>query len=454
MQLHRAYALALYGLAFSCAGQVAPLEPLPQAVPDLTRQIQQQTQRLKQPIPQALSPQQLADTLQQKANLPDPLSDLPLKLDVRTQSGQLAWREVEVEHGFRAVEREWLLLLSSAEWQQLRQRWPQLSGFVQSQSRLEALNRLLIRLKVPLQLDSSALLQQQFNAELAAIAGRNHLYQPQSTPAASVPSAAQNVTMCERPVVVGMVDTPIALSHPALMQDGTGLQIIQQDFVAGDIAKSYGHGTAVAGVFAARHGGQPALLPKLRLYSASAFYASNDYQPSATLAHIIQALNYLAAQRVGVINMSLTGPANPVLAAAIDGLARQQVILVAAAGNAGPAAPALYPAAYAQVLAVTAVDSQAGLYRWANQGDYIDFAALGVKVPALTAGGDWAVQSGTSLAAPVVSAAVACLRAQTPGATLADIKQQLIKQARDLGGPGKDAQFGYDLLAAPLKTQL
>ena len=51
-------------------------------------------------------------------------------------------------------------------------------------------------------------------------------------------------------------------------------------------------------------------------------------------------------------------------------------------------------------------------------------------------------------------AAVACLRALTPASTFGQIKQQLIQQARDLGGPGKDAQFGYGLLAAPLKTQL
>ena len=76
--------------------------------------------------------------------------------------------------------------------------------------------------------------------------------------------------------------------------------------------------------------------------------------------------------------------------------------------------------------------------------------------PIIAAGatGDWAVQSGTSLAAPVVSAAVACLRALTPTTTFGQIKQQLIQQARDLGEPGKDKQFGFGLMAAPLKTQL
>ena len=433
--------------------QVLPVEPLPQVVAPITERVQRQAERLQQARQQAQN-QKLLQQLAEKAALPDPLTALPKTLDVLSSSGQLRWREVEVENGFRAVEREWLLLLSAVEWQQLSVRWPQLPAYVQAQDTLDALGLLLITLKVPARLDSSVLLSQQFNAELAALAGRNHLYQPQAATVAPAAAAAVPTAMCSVPVTLGMVDTAIALQHPALAQQTGRLSIVQQNFLPADMAQSYGHGTAVAGVLAAQQHNNTALLPKLTLYSASAFYPSNSYQQSATLAHVLQALNYLVGQQVNVINMSLTGPDNPVLAATVARLAKKQVILVAAAGNGGPAAAPLYPAAYPQVLAVTAVDSQAQLYRWANQGDYVDFAALGVKVPALSATGDWAVQSGTSLAAPVVSAAVACLRALTPTTTFGQIKQQLIQQARDLGEPGKDKQFGFGLMAAPLKTQL
>jgi minor extracellular protease Epr len=452
MKQHLVYSAVVLTIALQAHSQILPNDTLHQVLPPVSERLQRTTEQLQQQVAQQ---QQLSQQLAEKAALPDPLTVLPKTLDVLTQAGQPAWREVEVEHGFRAVEREWLLLLSVQEWQLLSTRWPQLLHYAQSRNSLDALGLLLITLKVPAELDSSAQLSQQFNAELAAIAGRNHLYQPQAEAEINVDTDMAHVaTMCTLPVTLGMVDTAIALDHPALTQQAGRLRIEQQNFLPDDIAQSYGHGTAVAGLLAAQQQGVTALLPHLTLYSASAFYPSNAYQQSATLAHVLQALNWLVSRQVNVINMSLTGPDNPVLAATVAQLAAQHIILVAAAGNAGPAAAALFPAAYPSVLAVTAVDNQAQLYRWANQGQYIDFAALGVKVPTLSAAGAVVMQSGTSLATPVVSAAVACVRAQVPDSLPQQIKQHLMQQARDLGEPGKDSQFGYGLLGAPLKTQL
>ncbi len=432
---------------------------LPDIVPQVTDRVQRNTEQLQQ---QLIQQQQLAQHLARQAALPDPLTVLPKTLDIVNQRGELSWREVEVEQGFRAIEREWLLLLSGSEWQQLLGDWPQLPALVQSEHKLHALGLLLIKIKVPAELDSAKALDTKLTRTLTTLAGRNHLYQPQNEPknqpdtaplAGKEALAYGDVAMCQLPVTLGMVDTAIALQHPALQQQAGQLKIEQRNFLPSDIAQSYGHGTAIAGVLAGQHVNSP-LLPTLSLYSASAFYSSNLYQQSATLSHIVQALDWLASQQVRVINMSLTGPDNPVLAGVVRQLAAQQVMLVAAAGNGGPAAAPLYPAAYNEVLAVTAVDPQWQLYRWANQGDYIDFAALGVHVPALRADGDVLKQSGTSIATPVVSAAVACLRAQQPELSVAQIRLALIAQARELGGPGKDPQFGFGVIAAPLKTQL
>ncbi len=460
MKQHLVYSAIILTMALQAHSQVLPIDPLAPVLPQVTERVQRSTEQLQQ---QALQQQQLTKRLAEQAALPDPLTVLPDTLEVLSQSGQLRWREVEVEQGFRAIEREWLLLLSATEWQSLQTRWPQLSRYLQSSNELDALGLLLINLKVPVELDSKSALAQQFNAELASLAGRNHLYQPQAGIAASKKQASSpsgdagamaSGPMCTLPVKLGMIDTAIMPAHPALAEQPGRFSLQQQHFLPADIAPVYSHGTAVAGVLAAQHPDITPLLPKLTLYSAGAFYASNPYQQSATLGHLLQALNWLASQQVQVINMSLTGPENPVLATAIARLTEQQVVLVAAAGNAGPAAAPLFPAAYSQVLAVTAVDSQLQLYRWANQGDYIDYAALGVKVPALTANGDVITQSGTSLATPVVSAAVACLQAQQRDISLAQIRQHLTQQARDLGEPGKDSLFGYGLLSAPLKTKL
>ena len=451
MTKHLLVAAVMLGVAQPGFSQVLVTEPLPQIVPQVTERVQQRAAQLQQ---KAMQQQQLARQLAEQAALPDPLTALPKTLDVLNQSGQVQWREVEVEQGFRAIEREWLLLVSATQWQQLVAQWPGLPGLVQTKQPLDALDLLLVNIKVPAQLDSATALDSQLSRQLTVLAGRNHIYQPQGAVQTDTSGLVDTTfAMCQVPVTLGMIDTAIALPHSALQQRAGQLTIEQHNFLPADIAQSFGHGTAVAGVLAGQHRAVP-LLPQLHLFSASAFYPSNLYQQSATLSHIVQALNWLASQQVNVINMSLTGPDNPVLAAVVQQLASQQIMLVAAAGNGGPAAAPLYPAAYSDVLAVTAVDSQLQLYRWANQGDYIDFAALGVNVPALRADGDVLKQSGTSIATPVVSAAVACLRAQQPALNLVQIRQTLTAKARDLGGPGKDPQFGYGLISAPLKAEL
>ena len=118
---------------------------------------------------------------------------------------------------------------------------------------------------------------------------------------------------------------------------------------------------------------------------------------------------------------------------------------MAAAGNEGPAAPAMYPAAYKKVVAVTATDVKQQIYRWANQGDYIDFAALGVNVLSAKAGGGEGHESGTSVASPVVAAAVACVYEQFGGQAEV-ILAYLAQQAVDLGQKGKDPVFGNGLI--------
>ena len=87
----------------------------------------------------------------------------------------------------------------------------------------------------------------------------------------------------------------------------------------------------------------------------------------------------MRASKVDVINMSMSGPADELLQKAIVDMSAGGVVFVAAAGNGGPSAPPSYPAAYEQVIAVTAVDKNLRGYIHANHGDYIDVAAPGVE---------------------------------------------------------------------------
>ncbi len=160
----------------------------------------------------------------------------------------------------------------------------------------------------------------------------------------------------------------------------------------------------------------------------------------------VRAIDVLVARQVSVINMSLSGPENGVLAKAIQRVDHKGIDMIAAAGNGGPGAKAAFPAAYDQVIAVTAVDRQKKPYRRANRGDYIDLAAPGVGVWAAASIEGTRPKTGTSFAAPFVTAAAAL--AKSRGVAIDDIAGVLTKDAEDLGEPGKDPIFGWGLLNA------
>jgi subtilisin family serine protease len=147
-----------------------------------------------------------------------------------------------------------------------------------------------------------------------------------------------------------------------------------------------------------------------------------------------------------VINMSVAGPPNKVLLKVIGQAARRGMVLLAAAGNNGPKAPPAYPAAAESVLAVTAVDRHRQIYRKANRGAYIDFAAPGVSLWTAVPGGG-RFQSGTSFAVPFV-AALAALALADGDTGPARLGRRLAEGVRDLGTPGRDEVFGRGLVRA------
>jgi minor extracellular protease Epr len=457
--------MALLGLGLlplTANAQLLPLPPLPsQVIGTLDKTTERQTERLNALKQQGLLEQQLQQSLASKATLLNPLTQLPNIVPVVNALGQTVFNDVAVEQGLRAVEREWLLLLSASQWQQLLTQAPELESYLSSQITLTQLQLQLIKIRVPSQLDNMAALRLNLPELLAPYLSRNYIYQTQTAeplahqetpnPAPSSKALATTVPaapICDQPITLGMVDTAISPHHSALTQTAQ-FALLQRSFLAEGIAISYAHGTAVAGVLAGRDKQLNPLLPSLTLLNAGAFYAQNAYQQGASLESILQALNWLVSEGVRVVNMSLTGPDNPVLQQVVTGLAEQGTVLIAAAGNGGPAAAPLFPAAYPQVIAVTAVDKQLELYRWANQGDYIDFAALGVKVLTTRADGSIGMESGTSMATPVVTAKIACLLAAKPELDLSQIVQQLQQKAVDLGVPGKDPLFGHGVLVRP-----
>ena len=249
---------------------------------------------------------------------------------------------------------------------------------------------------------------------------------------------------CVSNLRIGMLDTPVTESHPALV----GRAIRTRNFASGLPAEAT-HGTAVASLLVGNaSAGYPGLLPEAELWAANVFRQRGDATETTTET-LLHALNWLLEQQVAAINLSLGGQRNRVLERAWEQVFEKGIIVVAAAGNQGPDGPPVYPAAHPGVIAVTAVDAAEHLYAQANVGDYIDFAAPGVDVWAADGEGKGQYHTGTSFAAPFVTAALLLEGVNRQVAEQNDWLIQVKQGARDLGREGKDNQFGWGLLVWP-----
>ncbi len=249
---------------------------------------------------------------------------------------------------------------------------------------------------------------------------------------------------CGAPVRIGMVDTGLNPDHEALR----GARIDLSRVAPEDFSPSAAiHGTAVAALLVGDPATRvPGLLPDLPLVAVDAFHkdAGDERADAFTL---VRALDLLAQRGVRVINLSLAGPSNTVLGDTLTQLTDQrQIVVVAASGNAGPRADPAYPAAYDSVIAVTAVDRNGTAYRRAGRGPHVDLAAQGVEVwtAASVSGARW--KTGTSFAAPYVTAAVALWLQHDPTLTPQAIRARLAASATDLGTEGHDQTYGHGLL--------
>lgn len=253
------------------------------------------------------------------------------------------------------------------------------------------------------------------------------------------------LSSCAKGVRIGVIDTSFDMSHPALKDRIHDLK----DFRSRPMeAKSDWHGTAVLSVLAGDPASAtPGLVPEAQYVLAATFGAGEDGQASADALSVLDALSWLDG-KADIINMSFSGPRNDEIELAIRAMAVKGVVFVAAAGNRGPNGPASYPAAYSEVIAVTAVAQDERGYRHATHGDYVDMAAPGVDVFTALPMGKTGLRTGTSFAAPFVTGLLAAMPAARRGVmTKNDLMSRI--STRDLGAPGRDPVFGEGLPQAP-----
>lgn len=156
---------------------------------------------------------------------------------------------------------------------------------------------------------------------------------------------------------------------------------------------------------------------------------------------IAKALGWLVASGCRVVTISLVGPRNALVERAIAAARRRGVVVIAAVGNDGPAAPPAFPASYEGVLAITGVDRKGRVLIEAGRALHLDYAAPGAQVHALDGRGRGRMLRGTSFAAPLAASRVAA--ALERGGSW---RARLDEEARDLGAKGPDGTFGRGLL--------
>ncbi len=295
-----------------------------------------------------------------------------------------------------------------------------------SSERIEGLDIAFTRLAVPQ--DMTLAEAQRRAAELAPQAQIEadtlHFEAGRETGAAPLPLAAAVTTgaTAATGVKIGVIDGGAGRAVPLAAQKG---------FAAGAPFAS-DHGSAVAGL--------------LHSHGAGQVWVADVYgrdPAGGNASAIARALGWLTASGCRVVTISLVGPRNALVERAVAAARGKGVVVVAAVGNDGPAAPPAYPASYDGVLAITGTDRKGRALIEAGRALHLDYAAPGAGVYARDAGGRIRAWRGTSFAAPLAAVRVAAALGTGGGGAW---RARVDAEARDLGPRGADKTFGRGLL--------
>ncbi len=202
-----------------------------------------------------------------------------------------------------------------------------------------------------------------------------------------------------------------------------------------DVTDGNGHGTHVAGIIAAAINGRGVvgIAPKARIMTVKVLDASGRGHSGG----IADGIRYAAAMGARVINLSLQYPdPDPRVDAAIADAAAANALVVAAAGNDGrdidvrPTYPAAIPAPNLVGVAATVPDDGRDIASFSNFGSLtIQLAAPGEAILSTFNDGGYAFESGTSMAAPMVSGVAALMASANPRLGAAELRALLLQNA-------------------------
>jgi subtilisin family serine protease len=267
-------------------------------------------------------------------------------------------------------------------------------------------------------------------------------------------------TLGRQEIGVGLVDGPVALSHPSLqgarvLASGAAVECVRSDSVA------CRHGTFVAGIlFARRDSDALAICPGCSFVISPIFgeTAPEELGPATTPLALAEAIVACVGAGARLVNISsgtegLSPNAERELDDVLDYAAQRQVVVVAAAGNQRSLGSSPMTR-HRAVIPVTGTDLTGRPLEASTLGITVGrrgLAAPGEGVPSTISGGGPENWSGTSVAAPIVTGTLALLWSEFPAATAEQIKSAVIgfgRRRTTVVPPLLDARTAYSALAA------
>ncbi|WDF49951.1 S8 family peptidase [Paenibacillus sp. KACC 21273] len=244
-------------------------------------------------------------------------------------------------------------------------------------------------------------------------------------------------------ITVAILDTGCDTDHPDLQGRITkGRNFTDDDQSNPDIYEDYnGHGTHVAGTIAAiqNNTGVVGVAPEVNLLIGKVL----NKDGSGQIDWIIQGIEYAIEQKVDIISMSLGGPDDvPELHEAIQKAVNSNILVICAAGNEGDNDSNTdeygYPGYYNEVISVGAINLNRQSSEFSNSNNEVDLVAPGENILSTYLDGKYATLSGTSMATPHVSGAMALIKVIANQSferelTEPELYAQLIKRTIPLG---------------------
>lgn len=251
---------------------------------------------------------------------------------------------------------------------------------------------------------------------------------------------AWNITTGNSSVLVAVVDTGIDWNHSDLAANyvSLGYDWVYEDAYPMD---DNGHGTHVAGIIAASINNELGIagLAQVSIMAEKVL----DWKGEGYEDDLANAILHAADQGANIISMSLGSSEESMLVrVAVMRAYSEGVLLVASAGNDATNARS-YPAAYDEVIAVTATDQSDNPAWFTNYGEWVELSAPGVNIYSTLLNDNFGYKSGTSMATPHVSGVAALIWSLYPEETRDDIRNKLRDTADDLGEVGFDPYYGY-----------